>query len=117
MQQGYLSTGCSRAKVRFPFKGAKGVAIPPESIFQRRMFRPFLGDQMVFNTLGCGTWSGWRAMQCESSSMSPSRSLRKDSGREAKRIFCYFAHKLIRRLKRGGAYAARNLSSGETAMA
>ena len=33
-----------------------------ESIFQRRMFRPFPGDQMVFNTLGCGTWSGWRAM-------------------------------------------------------
>jgi hypothetical protein len=55
--------------------------------------------------------------------MSPSKSIRRDRRRkifghaEAKRGFCYFAHKLIRRLKRGGTYAARDLSRGETTMA
>ena len=44
------------------FQKSQGAAIPLESIFQRRMFRPFPGDQMVFNTLALGTWSGWRAM-------------------------------------------------------
>ena len=44
------------------FQKSQGAAIPPESIFQRRMFRPFHRRRMVFNTLALGIWSGWMSM-------------------------------------------------------